>query len=121
MLDEQLNDGRMIRALARWYVGAVLTINELRPGTLIDDDEIAALLRQQKDAVFVTLNYTDFWQIIEPHSRYCIVCFKLTIDRKLEIPERLRELFQAEELNTKRKRAGKVISVTDQQISLYSK
>jgi hypothetical protein len=44
---------------------------------------------------------------------------KLTRDRRMEAPESLRRLLSVPELATKRKRMGKVISVTDHRISFY--
>ena len=56
VLDEQLNDERIISAIKQWYKGKVLVIAELRPNTLVKDDVIPALLLQQKSPVFVTIN-----------------------------------------------------------------
>jgi hypothetical protein len=40
----------------------VLFITDLRPGTVIKDDAIPLLLRQQYQATFVSINETDFRQ-----------------------------------------------------------
>ena len=110
VLDEQLNDYRIFEDLEKWYKGKVIHIKELRPKTLVDDDNIASLLLTVKEPTFVTINYTDFWKVIPAHQRYCVVCFTLKGELTLEIPNRLREIFKNPELKTKRARMGKVIS-----------
>ena len=119
VLDEQLNDERIISAIKRWYKGKVLVISELRPETVIKDDVIPALLLQQKSPVFVTINYKDFWRKIPAHRGYCAICFKLSLDRKLEVPERLREVLSLDEFNTWRKHRGKVLSIAEDFASFY--
>jgi hypothetical protein len=48
MVDEQLLGRDLGTALGRWYRGLVLFITESRPGTVIKDDVIPILLRQQR-------------------------------------------------------------------------
>jgi len=119
VLDEQLNDARIISEIAEWYKGKVLTIIELRPNTLINDDVIPALLLQQKAPVFVTINYKDFWRKTPAHTGYCVVCFKLPLERKLEIPARLRWILGLDAFKTWRTRKGKVLSVIGDIVGYY--
>ncbi len=119
VLDEQLNDPQLQSQIDRWYKGVVSNIKDLRPYRVIKDDLIPVLLLQLKQPTFVTINYDDFWRRIDAHSGYCVACFKLTRDRRMEVPESLRRLLSTPELATKRKRMGKVISVTDHGISFY--
>jgi hypothetical protein len=119
VLDEQLNDPSLIKAIAHWYTGRVITINDARPSTQIHDDVVAALLHHLKSPVFVTINYTDFWRKIPAHRRYCVICLKLSIDRKKEVPKMLRELLSFDEFDTKRKLMGKVISVSEGVVQYY--
>ncbi len=111
VLDEQLNDSRIFEALEKWYKGKVIHVKELRPKTLVDDDNIAALLLSVKQPTFITINYKDFWKVIPAHQNYCIICFNLKGELTLEIPNLLREIFKNPELKTKRARMGKVVSV----------
>jgi len=113
VLDEQLNDPSLIKAIARWYTGRVITINDARPSTQIHDDVVAALLHHLKSPIFVTINYIDFWRKIPAHRRYCVICLKLSIDRKKEVPRMLRELLSFNEFDTRRKLMGKVISMSE--------
>jgi hypothetical protein len=53
VLDEQLLGRDLDSALARWYRGPVLFITDVRPGTVIKDDAIPVLLRQQHQATFL--------------------------------------------------------------------
>ncbi len=60
ILDEELQGLGLEVAISRWYRGAVLIIKQLRPGTVIKDEAIPALLRRAKQPTFVTINHTDF-------------------------------------------------------------
>lgn len=113
VLDEQLNDSRIISSIENWYKGKVVVINDLRPNTLIKDDNIPQLLLTVSQPTFVTINYRDFWQIIPTHKQYCIFCFYLSSELTLEISDRLRELFQLKDFKTKSSRMGKVVSVKE--------
>jgi hypothetical protein len=119
VLDEQLMDPRIVGDFQNWYKGAVTTILDLRPRTRIDDDAIPTLLRRVKQPTFVTINYSDFWQIIEPGKDYCIICLKLSGERSLEVPDLVREVLQMKEFSTKKARMGKVISWSDGRVSYY--
>ena len=48
VLDEQLMGRDLDNEIARWYPGSVRFIIDLRPGTIIKDDAIPALLREQE-------------------------------------------------------------------------
>lgn len=119
VLDEQLNDPSLIKAINRWYSSSVITINDVRPSTQIHDDVIAALLHHLKSPIFVTINYTDFWRKIPAHRNYCAICLKLSAERKKEVPTVLRELLGLEQFNTRRKLMGKVISVSEGVVRYY--
>jgi predicted GTPase len=47
--------------ISRWYRGSVIIIKQLRPGTVIKDEAIPALLRRAKQPTFVTINHTDLY------------------------------------------------------------
>lgn len=119
VLDEQLNDPALIKAINRWHTGQVITIKDARPNTQIYDEAIAALLHQLKRPIFVTINYADFWRKAPAHPRYCVICLKLSIERKREVPAVLRELFSLDEFATKRKLMGKVVSVSEGVVRYY--
>lgn len=120
VLDEQLLGRNLEDRIARWYRGAICFITDLRPNTIIKDDAIPSLLRQENDPTFVTINERDFWGKVAPDSRYCVVCFTLPDSRANEIPDRLRELLQHDKFDTKAKRMGRVTRITDQGCSYYS-
>jgi hypothetical protein len=82
-------------------------------------DAVAALLHHLKSPIFVPINYTDFWRKIPAHRRYCVICLKLSIDRKKEVPKILRELLSFDEFDTRRKLMGKVISVSEGVVQYY--
>lgn len=84
---------------------------------MIKDDGIPVLLRQQNQSTFVTINDRDFWRKIAIDSRYCIICFALPDWRTREISHSLRALFRRPALRTKVQRMGKVIRVTDAEVS----
>jgi hypothetical protein len=120
VLDEQLLGRNLEVEIAKWYRGTVTFITDLRPNTVIKDDAIPKLLRQQNQPTFVTINESDFWRKIVIDHRYCVVCFTLPDSRAREIPQSLRSLLRRPEFRTKAKRMGKVIRVTDAEISWYS-
>jgi hypothetical protein len=92
----------------------------LRPNTVIKDDAIPGLLQQERQPTFVTINERDFWRKVQPSNSYCLVCFTLPDSRVNEIAQGLRELFQHTDFNTKSKRMGKIIRVTDRVVTYYT-
>ena len=92
VLDEQLLGRGLEQAISQWYGGSVKFIIDLRPGTVIKDDAIPHLLRQENQPTFVTINERDFWQKVIPDNKFCIVCFRLPDSRVPEISSVLREL-----------------------------
>lgn len=120
ILDEQLLGRNIEIEIAKWYKGNVRFIIDLRPHTVIKDDAIPELLRQQNRPVFVTINEKDFWRKVSVDNKFCIVCFSLNDSRANEIPQSLRILFQYPMFKTKEKRMGKIVRVTDKRIRYYS-
>ena len=120
ILDEELQGLGLEAAISRWYRGTVLIIKQLRPGTVIKDDAIPALLRHVKQATFVTINLADFWRRLPPEPSFCLVCFKVTADQANEIPELLRRLLRLPEFKTKRVRMGKATLVSRRVVQYYS-
>lgn len=120
VLDEQLLGRGIEHDIARWYRGKVQFITDLRPHTVIKDDVIPALLCQQSQPTFVTINDRDFWQRVPGDSRYCMVCFAWPDPRTRDIPQSLRALFRRPECRTKGRRMGKVIRITNDAISYYT-
>jgi len=120
VLDEQLLGRNLETEIARWYRGAVQFIIDLRPNTIIKDDAIPEILRRQNQPTFVTINERDFWRKVEIDSRFCVVCFTLSDARAREIPARLRALLNRPEFRTKASRMGKVVRMTEDEISYYT-
>ena len=120
ILDEELQGLGLEVAISHWYRGAVLIIKQLRPGTVIKDQAIPALLRRAKQPTFVTINHRDFWRRLAAEPSFCLMCFKLTADQAGEIPELLRRLLRLPEFRTKRARMGKVTLVSRRVIQYYS-
>ncbi len=120
VLDEQLLGRNIEVEIAQWYRGSVKFITDLRPHTIIKDDAIPELLRHQTQPTFVTINEKDFWRKVNMNKQCCIVCFTLPDSRVHDIPQILRALFRKPEFNTKARRMGKIIRVTDQEISYYT-
>ncbi|QTA87636.1 hypothetical protein [Desulfonema magnum] len=120
ILDEQLLGRNIETEIAKWYRGAVQFVIELRPRTVIKDEAIPKLLRQQKQPTFVTINEKDFWLKVPANNKYCVVCFTLPDSRSEEISQSLRILFRYPEFSTKSKRMGKVVRITDREISYYT-
>ena len=119
ILDEELQGLGLEKAISAWYRGVVLLIKRLRPGTVIKDDAIPALLRKVKQPTFVTINHADFWRRAVAERSFCLVCLKLTADQAEEIPYWLRELFKRTEFKTKNARMGKIALVSPRSIQYY--
>ena len=120
VLDEQLLGRDLEVQIARWYQGEVCFITDLRPNTVIKDDAIPHLLRQQNQPTFVTINERDFWQKVTITDHFCLVCFSLPDSRAIEISGLLRTLLHYPLFETKRLRMGKVILVTGRGVSFYT-
>ena len=120
VLDEQLLGRGLERDIAQWYRGTVQFITDLRPHTIIKDETIPALLRQRSQPTFVTINDRDFWRKVVADQRYCIVCFVFSDAQAREIPRALRALLRRPEFRTKAQRMGKVIRVTNDDMSYYT-
>jgi hypothetical protein len=120
VLDEQLLGRSLELEVSRWYRGAVRFIIDLRPDTIIKDDAIPGLLAQQPQPTFIIINERDFWRKVPPDDRYCVACFPLSDARVGELPRLLRALLHHREFSTKAKRMGKVIRVTNREISCYA-
>jgi predicted GTPase len=119
VLDEQLLGRNLEEEIARWYQGAVCFITDLRPNTVIKDDAIPKLLQQENQPTFVTINERDFWRKTALTHDFCVVCFTLPDSRAREIAALLKNLLRHSPFNTKKKRMGKVIRVTEQEVSYY--
>jgi hypothetical protein len=120
VLDEQLLGRNLEAALGRWYHGPVRFITDLRPRTVIKDDAIPALLRQQHHATFLTINELDFWRRVAIDARFCVICFALPDSRAWEIPGLLRAVFRRPSFRTKARRMGKVLRVAHGTVSYYT-
>lgn len=118
VVDENIHSREIMASIAAWYRGQVVSITQLRPGSIIRDDAIPALLLHLSQPTFVTTNVDDFWQVVEPHSGYCIVCLSLSRERNHDAPEILRALLAMPELRTKALRMGKVVRVSST-VTLY--
>ncbi len=120
VLDEQLLGRGIAAEISEWYPGSVRFVVDLRPGSVIKDDAIPLLLRQQRQPTFVTINARDFWLKAVPDPRFCVVCFAWPDSRTAEIPQALRTLLRRSQLETKASRMGKVIRVAEGQATYYS-
>jgi len=119
VLDEHLKGWGLEDAIRRWYRGQVCLINDLRPGSVIKDEAVPALLLTASHPTFLTVNAPHFWQQVAPHSGYCLVCFTLVTDRIDEIPLRLRRLFRLTAFKTKAARMGKIVRISEDQVAYY--
>lgn len=109
VLDEHLADPEIRKAIERWYPGKVINIKEARRLTHIDDEDIPSVLHHLKDPTFVTINWTDFWKKLRPHSAFCLICLKLPLNKVLETPLALRHVLR--QFPTKKERLGKILLV----------
>ncbi|MCR4318272.1 MAG: hypothetical protein NUW37_18165 [Planctomycetes bacterium] len=119
VLDEQLNEPGLREEIERWYRGAVKLINDLRPESQIKDSSIATLLRNQSSPTFVTIDEAGFWKTISAGESYCAIVICVPSRSVREVPGILRETLKLKAFNTKKKRMGKVVRVTKDEIRFY--
>lgn len=119
VVDEQMCNTRVYEAILSYYRGQVLSIRDLRSGTVIKDDVIPALLIQARQPTFITINADDFWLKVDAHQAYCIINFPLPAERRYEVPNILRRILQHFQFNTKAKRMGRVLRVGSHVITYY--
>ena len=119
IVDENLHDQRIMEAISAWYPGQVVSVATLRPGTVIKDEAIPALLLKAVQPTFVTINVTDFWQKVRPHSGYCIIAVALSKERTREVPDLVRRFFRLPAFETKALRMGKIILLAPNRIRYY--
>jgi hypothetical protein len=120
VLDEQLLGYGLQEQIARWYRGAVIDITQLRPGSVIKDDAIPALLRSARGPTFVTINVDDFWRRLSPDNRFSVVCVALPDSHADEIPELLRRLFATQPFRTRKRRLGKIARIGRREVRYYA-
>jgi len=120
VVDENLHDQRIMRALSSWYPGQVVSITTLRPGTVIKDEAIPALLVRATQPTFITINVIDFWRKVRAHSAYCIVLVVLPKERVREVSNLLRRLFRLPAFGTKALRMGRIVRLTADHIEYYA-
>lgn len=119
VVDENLHDQRIMEAISTWYPGQVVSVVTLRPGTVIKDEAIPALLLKAVQPTFVTINVTDFWRKVRPHSEYCIIAVALPKERARAVPDLLRRFFRLPAFETKALRMGKIIHLAPHRIKYY--
>lgn len=119
VLDEQLLGRNLERDIAGWYAGKILFITDLLPDSIIKDDAIPGLLRQQNQPTFVTINEKDFWRRVDIDRQFCVICLVVSDSNLGEITQLLRSLFNIPEFKTKSKRMEKVVRIADNKISYY--
>jgi len=120
VLDEQLLGRNLEKQIALWYRGRVCFITDLRPGTVIKDDAIPMLLRQQKQPTFVTINERDFWRRVAIDRQFSVCCFPMPDSHAHEIPPLLRRVLRHSVFRSKANRMGKVLRITGQEINYYT-
>ncbi|MBX7234979.1 MAG: hypothetical protein K1X65_11375 [Caldilineales bacterium] len=120
VLDEQLLGRRIETQIAQWYSGRVCFITDLRPGTIIKDDDIPRLLQKQDQPTLLTINEKDFWRKVAINDSFCVVCFALPDSKTVLIPALLRSLLLLPQFRTKNNRMGKVVRVSEYERLYYS-
>lgn len=119
VIDENLHDLRILDAISEWYPGQVISVITLRPGSVIKDDAIPALLLKTEQPTFVTINAADFWKRIQPHHGFCVIVADLPKERAGEVPTLLRRFFRLLDFKIKASRMGKIIRLTLRSVEYY--
>ena len=116
VLDDQLDPNAVAGEIARW--ASVRFIREIRPGEVIKDDRVPAILRTLRTPTFITID-GGFWNRDLRDRHYGILYFALRADEQAEIPNLLRRLLRFPEFRTRAARMGKVARVSRERIRLW--
>jgi hypothetical protein len=108
ILDEQIDLRVVLPPLRTWITAT--PINELRPGEIIRDERVPAILQTLKQPTFVTIDH-DFWDRELCHPGYSILFFDVDDDEQELLPGMLRALFRRPQFRTRAVRMGKVARV----------
>ncbi|MBI4664163.1 MAG: hypothetical protein HY735_35655 [Verrucomicrobia bacterium] len=119
VLDENLDERRVLVPLSARYKGRVVSVRTLRPGSVIKDDAVSGLLLENKNPIFATTNVADFWRKVPAHHGYSVICLPLPTERQHEIPDLIVRLFRHSAFRTAAQRMGRVFRVTLREIQYY--
>ena len=120
VLDEQLLGYDLQPAIAKWYRGSVVDITQLRPGTVIKDEAIPALLREERGPTFVTINVRDFWRRLDADAHFMIACFAVTDAQAELVSPLLRHVFACRRFRSRKQRLGVVARISHREIRYYT-
>jgi hypothetical protein len=110
VLDDHLSVPDVRASLRRW--ATIEYIRDLRPGEVVEDDRVLALLRTP---TFVTVDRW-FWNRQRRDPRYCIVYLALRGRDHTHAPDLLRRLLRLPEFRTRAARMGTVVSVGEDHV-----
>lgn len=111
VLDEHMGQALFVE-IDKWYIGRVKVITDLRPDTVVKDDNISQLFsKTARKSTFVTINTKDFWRKIKINNNVSLVCFKVENNEMKQIPKLLKLLFSQKNFKTKAQRAGHMFRI----------
>jgi hypothetical protein len=116
-LDEDLC-GEAIKAALGWYWGAVQEVTSFAPKGL-DVEDLWGRLAQEKDFIFVTNNTADFWNKLDGHPRYSILCVDADKGDAELVSHLIRSALRLDPLRTARSRRGWMVRVSASGIRYY--
>lgn len=117
---KNIYDAELATRINAWYRGQIISINALRPSTLVKDDSIPTLLQRSSQSTFVTINADDFWLEAPAHPRYCIIAATLRQKDWLDVADWLRRCMRLSPFQTKAGRMGKIILLRPSRVEYYS-
>ena len=122
IVDENLNDQRLMGAIAVWFPGQVVSITSLRLRSKVLDEVIPTLLHNAVQPTFVTINVSDFLKKMQPHAGHCIVAVASSEKHAHKVvPTLLRRLLSLSDFKTKALRMGKIIHIIQNHIEYYER
>ncbi len=92
VVDANISSAEILRDIAHWYPGAVISLCDLRPHARILDPEIPRHLLRLRQPTFVTINFWDFQPRTFLHARYCIIRLRLKQSEESFVPPVLRSI-----------------------------
>ena len=102
ILDESVGADKIRDEIRAWHKCEVTTVHTLGFSGM-QDTAIPALLRRHPGCIFVTDNWSDFWNKVKGHPDFTIICFDVSGRRQL-IPGCLKLLLKQPDLRTRKKR-----------------
>jgi hypothetical protein len=113
ILDEHLDEQAVRDQVLHWATARY--VRDIRPGEVVKDDRILAVLQSLRTPTFVTIDDW-FWDRDHLDRRYCIVYVALRGRSDSHVPDLLRRLLRLPKFRSRAARMGKVVHLGEDHV-----